>query len=105
MLADPGPELMFDDRLYKRGALSLHVLRTAVGDEVFLALLRRWVEHHSDGSVTTEDFLDFATAHAGTDITALLAPWLFGTGSRTFRPADADVAGSEDRQPPDVRRR
>ena len=27
VLADPGPELMFDDRVYKRGALTLHALR------------------------------------------------------------------------------
>ena len=27
LLADPGPELMFDDRVYKRGALTLHALR------------------------------------------------------------------------------
>ena len=27
LLADPGPDLMFDDRLYKRGALTLHALR------------------------------------------------------------------------------
>ena len=36
MLADPGPELMFDDRVYKRGALTLHALRAEVGDERLL---------------------------------------------------------------------
>ncbi len=40
VLADPGPDLMFDDRLYKRGALTLHVLRCSVGDDRFFALLR-----------------------------------------------------------------
>ena len=39
VLADPGPELMFDDRVYKRGALTLHALRLTVGDEAFFALL------------------------------------------------------------------
>ena len=33
VLADPGPDLMFDDRVYKRGALTLHALRRAVGDD------------------------------------------------------------------------
>ena len=27
LVGDPGPELMFDDRVYKRGALALHALR------------------------------------------------------------------------------
>ncbi len=33
---------MFDDRVYKRGALALHVLRRRIGDENFFALLRDW---------------------------------------------------------------
>ncbi len=43
LLADPGPALMFDDRVYKRGALTLHALRTELGDEVFFGMLREWV--------------------------------------------------------------
>ena len=35
VLGDPGPDLMFDDRLYKRGALLLHALRVTVGDDCF----------------------------------------------------------------------
>ena len=31
LLGDPGPELMFDDRVYKRGALLLHALRLTRG--------------------------------------------------------------------------
>ena len=44
VLADPGPELMFDDRVYKRGALTLHALRLTVGDDAFFALLRGWTD-------------------------------------------------------------
>ena len=76
-LADPGPELMFDDRVYKRGALALHALRTEVGDDNFFALLRHWVADNAGGCVTTEDFLDTATRHTGADVKALLGPWLF----------------------------
>ena len=36
LLGDPGPDLMFDDRVYKRGALPLHALRRTVGDEHLL---------------------------------------------------------------------
>jgi aminopeptidase N len=68
---------MFDDRVYKRGALCLQMLRTAVGDDPFFRLLRRWVAEHRGGSVTTDDFLDSATDHTGTDVRELLGPWLF----------------------------
>lgn len=77
VLADPGPELMFDDRVYKRGALTLHALRVAVGDDAFFDLLSGWVEEHDGGSVTTDDFLAFAGTRTGTDVAALLAPWLY----------------------------
>lgn len=76
VLADPGPDLMFDDRIYKRGALALHALRRAVGDDQFFALLPDWVAEYRYGSVTTDDFLAFAGEHTGSDVTGLLRPWL-----------------------------
>ena len=39
MLGDPGPDDMFDDRVYKRGALLVHALRLTLGDEAFFAAL------------------------------------------------------------------
>ena len=76
VLADPGPELMFDDRVYKRGALALHAVRLTVGDEAFFDLLAGWVAEHARGSVTTEDFLAFADARTGAPVADLLEPWL-----------------------------
>ncbi len=76
VLSDPGPDLMFDDRIYKRGALTLHALRRAVGDEAFFALLQAWVADHQDGSVTTEQFLEYADEQTGTDVRSVLRPWL-----------------------------
>lgn len=77
LLADPGPELMFDDRLYKRGAVALHVVRRSLGDDVFFAMLRGWVETYAGGSVTTQTFLEFADERTGADVSGLLRPWLF----------------------------
>jgi non-ribosomal peptide synthetase component F len=34
-------------------------------------------EHVADESVTTEGFLEFASARTGADVGALLSPWLF----------------------------
>ncbi len=62
VLADPGPADMFDDRVYKRGALTLHALRLTIGDVAFLRLLRQWTTAHRLGGVRTEDFVTLVTA-------------------------------------------
>ena len=75
-LDDPGPELMFDDRVYKRGALTLHALRLTIGDDAFFGLLKDWVAEHSGGSVTTDAFRAFAVQRGGADLDALFDAWL-----------------------------
>lgn len=74
VLVDPGPEAMFDDRLYKRGALALHVLRETLGDALFFALLRDWVADHRHGTVTTGEFEEHANRYGA--VSVLLRPWL-----------------------------
>jgi aminopeptidase len=78
LLSDPGPELMFDDRLYKRGAITLHVLRSQLGDEAFFELLRTWAKTYRHGSVTTEDFTSLAAQFAPDPdaVQELFAAWL-----------------------------
>ncbi|MCC3298405.1 M1 family metallopeptidase [Arthrobacter caoxuetaonis] len=81
-LADPGPERMFDDVVYVRGALALHALRRAGPDQVFFGLLRSWTDTFRHGNATTADFLALAgRAYANTRTVpaALLAPWLADT--------------------------
>jgi len=78
-LADPGPELMFDDRVYKRGALAVHALRLHLGDELFFAVISGWLAEHRAGSVTTELFLAHVRREADEDAASLLTPWLFET--------------------------
>jgi aminopeptidase N len=76
VLCDPGPDLMFDDRLYKRGALLLHALRLTVGDEAFFAVLRAWTDRHAHGSVTTDDFIALSVELCGPSVGELLDAWL-----------------------------
>ena len=78
-LGDPTPALMFDDRVYKRGALTLHALRGSVGDDVFFEILRSWVAKHQGGSVTTEQFIEHASTIAGQSLAELFDAWLFQT--------------------------
>jgi aminopeptidase N len=77
VLADPGPDLMFDDRVYKRGALALHALRCSVGTAPFFELLRSWTSANKHGSVTTDAFLAHVAATAGEPARELLTPWLY----------------------------
>jgi aminopeptidase N len=76
VLGDPGPEEMFDDRVYKRGALLLHALRMTVGDEKFFRLLREWAERHRHGNASTEDFVALAVEIGGEDVSGLFDEWL-----------------------------
>ncbi|MFP5488239.1 MAG: M1 family metallopeptidase, partial [Acidimicrobiia bacterium] len=76
VLTDPGSEDMFDDRVYKRGALALHVLRTHAGDETFFTILRRWATEHRHGVATTDQFLALASEVSASSVEALLGPWL-----------------------------
>ncbi|MFV0459733.1 MAG: M1 family metallopeptidase [Actinomycetales bacterium] len=78
-LADPGPDLMFDDRVYKRGALTLHALRLHVGDSVFFSLLRDWCARNQYGVVTTQDFIDLASRH-DSSTRGLWRSWLYELG-------------------------
>ncbi|MCO1655631.1 M1 family metallopeptidase [Pseudonocardia humida] len=76
VLADPGPARMFDERVYKRGALVLHALRGRIGDERFFALLRDWTTRHRHATVTTAGFVELAGWHAGVDLSAFFTAWL-----------------------------
>jgi aminopeptidase N len=77
VLADPGPQSMFDDRVYKRGALTLHALRRAAGDSPFFDLLRSWCEQNQHGTVSTGMFSAHVHECVGSGPSALLDAWLF----------------------------
>ena len=76
-IGDPGPDLMFDDRLYKRGALTVHALRLTLGDDVFFTMLRAWTAQNQYGSVSTEQFIEHVEAYVELPIRAILESWLF----------------------------
>jgi aminopeptidase N len=93
VLADPGPHHTFDDRVYKRGALTLHALRRAVGDATFFELLRSWVDVHRFGVVTTADFVEHVRDEAGPHAALLLGPWLHESALPPLVPAPAATRG------------
>jgi aminopeptidase N len=77
VLGDPTPAHLFDDRVYKRGALTLHALRRVVGDEVFFRTLRSWTAEYHHGTVTTEGFIKLAEATSGRGLSGLFREWLW----------------------------
>ncbi|GAB3130130.1 M1 family metallopeptidase [Tsukamurella serpentis] len=79
VIGDPGPDLMFDDRVYKRGALTVHALRAAIGDAAFFSLLREWTAEYAHQSVTTEDFITLAAKYSPVPLRELWRTWLYET--------------------------
>jgi aminopeptidase N len=75
VIADPGVDRMFDERVYKRGALTLHALRTHLGDQAFDEMLHEWTDRYRHTTVTTDQFLAVARSHGAPD--DLLYAWLF----------------------------
>jgi aminopeptidase N len=71
---------MFDDRLYKRGALTLHAVRQILGDRAFFSMLAAWTSTHRHSTVTTGAFVQHATAASSDSnrqrVASLLSSWL-----------------------------
>ncbi len=57
---DPGPRHLFGPSVYQRGALTLHALRQAVGEEAFFQILREWTQRYAYGNASTADFIALA---------------------------------------------
>ncbi|MFH9553458.1 M1 family metallopeptidase [Streptomyces sp. NPDC017435] len=78
---DPGSGAnIFGTPVYARGAMTLHVLRTTVGDRAFFRILRAWAAAHRHGHGTTAQFERLAERESGADLGALLRTWLYGRG-------------------------
>lgn len=77
LLGDPGPDLMFDDRVYKRGALTLHALRCRIGDHAFFEVLQTWTAAMRHANVTTEMFIEHAERVTGLQLRDLFERWLY----------------------------
>lgn len=76
-IGDPGAGALFDIAVYVRGAMTLHALRTLVGDEVFFATIREWTGSNAGGNVSTADFIELSERLSGQDLTAFFTSWLY----------------------------
>jgi hypothetical protein len=85
VIGDPGAGNEFNGAVYTRGAMTLHALRLAVGDEAFFRILRRWASSQAGDTVTTEEFIALAERVSGQQLDSLFQAWLY-TPSRPELP-------------------
>ncbi len=74
---DPPVNDLFNDGVYLRGALTLHALRLAVGDEAFFAILKTYYARYQYGNASTADFVAVAEEVSGQSLGALFDAWLY----------------------------
>ncbi|GAB4098760.1 M1 family metallopeptidase [Sinomonas halotolerans] len=81
VIGAPGPDLMFDDRVYKRGALALHALREAVGDDRFFRALRALCSEKRHANASTGEVVELfdrvGAGARGFSAARVLRPWLW----------------------------
>ncbi|MFF3828580.1 M1 family metallopeptidase [Streptomyces griseus] len=71
--------------VYGRGAMVVHRIRLATGDDrAFFALVRGWTEKYRHANASTDDFTAYVEAETGLELGGLWDDWLYG-GSRPAR--------------------
>ena len=78
VVGDPGIPTLFDDRVYKRGALGLHAVRREIGDAAFFGGLRVLTGARRYASVGLADVVAaFAQTAPGAPVAAILDRWIY----------------------------
>jgi aminopeptidase N len=92
VIGDPGPELLFDNAVYLRGAMAVHALRLEVGDRDFFPILHAWTTRRAGGNGTIPQFIRLAERISGEQLDDLFRVWLFTGGKPVLEPAAAATA-------------
>ncbi|GAA3372761.1 M1 family metallopeptidase [Streptomyces sannanensis] len=79
--ADPPTAASISDYpVYVRGAMVVHKVRQALGDEAFFDIVRGWTKDHRYANASTDDFTSYVEARSGQDLTEMWDTWLYGKG-------------------------
>ena len=81
---DPGAVNLFHRAVYSRGAMTLHALRTTVGNRLFFYILRDWATEHRHGHGTTEQFIALAERISNRQLDDLFQRWLYQPGKPSY---------------------
>jgi aminopeptidase N len=71
----------FDDITYPKGAAVLKQLVAYVGEDAFVAGLRRYFRRHAWGNTTLDDLVEEVAAASGRDLTGWVEGWLETSGT------------------------
>ena len=100
-VADTGAALSnFDGISYAKGAAVLRQLMAWLGEDVFFAGVRDYVERHAWGSSTLADLLAALERASGRDLGAWADAWLRTTGFDVLRVEDGAVVRTGDQRRP-----
>ncbi|MGA6163436.1 M1 family metallopeptidase [Amycolatopsis magusensis] len=91
---DPGADKQFDAAVYDRGALAVHALRKAIGEESFFKLLQTWQAQKKGKHATIPEFIALAEKVSGKPLYDLFQTWLFTPGRPDFSPTGQSSAAS-----------
>jgi aminopeptidase N len=62
--------------VYAKGALFFHALHQAVGDQIYLAIMREYLQQYQHGIAAPADFLRLAEAVSGQDLGPIYQEWV-----------------------------
>ncbi|MCW2605831.1 MAG: pepN7, partial [Frankiales bacterium] len=82
--------LNFDGISYAKGASVLRQLSVALGPDVFVAGVRRYLDAHAWGNTSFADLLAALSAESGRDLAGWATDWLQTTGTSLLRPVVED---------------
>jgi aminopeptidase N len=83
------PMDLFDRHLYEKGGLVLHMLRRALGDEVFWRGVRLYLERHAHGIAETNDLMRAFEAVSGESLERFFDQWVHRPGHPDLKVAIA----------------
>ncbi|MGW7380968.1 M1 family metallopeptidase [Streptomyces sp. NPDC054794] len=80
-VAAPNAVNLFDSQRYLGGVLVLYALRQLLGEDVFHAVERTFLDRFRGCSASTEDYIAVASEVSGQDQSGFLRDWLYGTNT------------------------
>jgi aminopeptidase N len=75
------PMEQFDSRAYPKGAWVLHMLRSQLGPDLYRTAIRRYIETHRNGIVTTDDLQDVFEQVSGRSFDQFFDQWVHHGGA------------------------
>ncbi|XVQ12579.1 M1 family metallopeptidase [Spirillospora sp. CA-255316] len=77
---NPGRAQMFGRTVYDRGGMTLHALRTKVGDGKFFDILKTWAKERRHSNATTPQFIEVSERVSGQQLDDFFNAWLYERG-------------------------